>query len=355
MKTQKIISFLLIVISIFLLVGCEHNTPAPTPTPTIEITPTPLPTTTPFAAVISPTPTITPTPTPSPIPTPQPTSPIPVITKNPVDEVVDEGGECYFTARYENATIAVWHFVSPDGKTDLAYQAAQDLFPTTEIINGMYSNLHLKNISYDLNGWRVYCRYSNSNGSVSTRTALLSVIPAPVVTPAPTPIPTVEPTPTPVPTIEPTPTPTAEPTPTPTSIPSPTLTPEETFRVGAQSWIDNILVEQETTLRERAEQGEIDPKLENELVEYNINENAFTIELTYSTSENTLYNIKHNPLVISEENPISLAESARQVLNLDFSFIEYLEQVILHIKVNDEEYYTFELITEQTLYEVPEK
>ena len=90
-----------------------------------------------------------------------------------------EGGECYFIADYQNATIAVWHFVSPDGQTDLTYDAMPAYFPTLEIINGMYSAMQLKNIPLTLNGWKVYCRYSNDIGSVSTGSALLSVLPNP--------------------------------------------------------------------------------------------------------------------------------------------------------------------------------
>ena len=90
-------------------------------------------------------------------------------------------------AKYENATIAVWHFLSPDGQTDLTYEAAQKQFETMEIINGMYSTMQLKNIPYAANGWRVYCRYSNNNGYADTKTALITVKQNPNPTPAPSP------------------------------------------------------------------------------------------------------------------------------------------------------------------------
>ena len=120
-----------------------------------------------------------------PIQTPEPTteeSPTPellppVITKSPTDETVEEGGSCWFVAKYKNAEIAVWHFVSPDGQSDLTYEAAQKAFPNMEILNGMYSNMQLKNIPYAANGWRVYCRYSNASGYVDTGTALITVLP----------------------------------------------------------------------------------------------------------------------------------------------------------------------------------
>jgi hypothetical protein len=90
-------------------------------------------------------------------------------------------------AKYENATWAVWHFVSPDGQTDMTYEAAAERFPTMEIVNGMYSTMTLKNVPADLNGWRVYCRYTNKVGSVDTKSALITVTGEPAPTPAPTP------------------------------------------------------------------------------------------------------------------------------------------------------------------------
>ena len=111
-------------------------------------------------------------------PSPEPTPTLPRVTKSPTDETVDEGGSCLFLAKYENAEMAVWHFVSPDGQTDMTYEAAQTAFPTMEILNGMYSNLQLRNIPYAANGWKVYCRYSNSGaGYVDTGMAVITVIP----------------------------------------------------------------------------------------------------------------------------------------------------------------------------------
>lgn len=169
-------------------------TPTPTEIPLVISTPTPQPSETP-APKPAVTPTPTPTPTPTAKPTPTPTPQLPVITKSPTDETVDEGGSCYFVAKYENALIAVWHFVSPDGQTDLTYEAAQKQFENMEIINGMYSTMQLKNIPYAANGWRVYCRYSNNNGYSDTKTALITVRAKPNPTPTPSPDPTDVPVP----------------------------------------------------------------------------------------------------------------------------------------------------------------
>ena len=170
----------------------------------------------------------TPTPTPSPSAAPQPASTgLPTVTKHPTDETVDIGGECVFIANYSNAIWAVWHFVSPDGKTDYRFddKAMQTAFPGLKVENGMYSNMSLKNIPAELNGWRVCCEYRNNSGSVRTNYATVNVRGAEAALAAASPEPT--PTPTPEPTPTPTPEPTPTPTPTPETSPNPTESPEE--------------------------------------------------------------------------------------------------------------------------------
>ena len=166
-------------------------------------------------------PSATPAPTQAPSPTPAADpAKLPIIKKSPTDETVKPGGSCSFVARYENAIWAVWHFVSPDGKTDLTYEEAAKEFPKLEIINGMYSTMKLNTIPAELNGWRVYCRYRNNNGYTDTQMALITVTSG--GTPTPTPTPTAAPTTAPEPTATPGPIPIF---PTPTSAPEPEPTP----------------------------------------------------------------------------------------------------------------------------------
>lgn len=380
--SKRFIAFILLIVAI-LLVGCgSHHQVAPSPTPVVSETPAPTPTTKPFPVTPSPSPTITPTPSPSPtvMPTvtPVPTiapSIFPVITKSPTDETVNEGGECYFVARYENATIAVWHFVSPDGQTDLTYIGAQEQFKPVEIIDGMYSTLHLKNIPYSLNGWKVYCKYSNSNGSAVTKMALITVIPAPAPTiipaptatpvptieptPVPTPIPTIEPTPipTPIPTVEPTPTP--EPTVEPTSTPEPTFVPspdgqqilKDEFEKTATEWAEKIL-DTYKEAEEEAKEKEEEFVNENYLTEYEIDTETFTLTITYDVTEQMLDNIKNNIDIkrYEDKKEITLAESTIELLDLNFEDIQNMEHCIIHLMVEDEEYYTLDLITNEIIY-----
>ena len=170
-----------------IIIPAESAAPAPAGEPT------PVPVQTP-----SPAPTAAPSPTPTP-------SELPIITKHPTDEKLTAGGNCMFIAAYENAIWARWHFVSPDGKMDIQYDAINTQFPDLIVIRGEYSDMRLQNVPYEMNGWRVYCRYSNKAGSVDTNTALITVLPAPSPTPTPTPAPTEAPAPTQEPTPEPTP------------------------------------------------------------------------------------------------------------------------------------------------------
>ena len=99
----------------------------------------------------------------------------PTVTKSPTDETVKPGGSCYFNAKHKGAQLARWHFVSPDGQTDMQYDEAAKIFPDLKIINGEYDTMQLKNIQPDLNGWRVYCRFSNKAGAVDTDMATITV------------------------------------------------------------------------------------------------------------------------------------------------------------------------------------
>ncbi len=196
MKTNRFVCIFLIAVLAVSLCGCREKTvvpvPAgnsqtaapvqttpdaflttPEPTPAVVLTPAPTPVWTP-----PPTPAPTPAWTPPPAQTPAPTparNTVPVVTKNPTDEIVEAGGSCWFVAKYENAVYAEWHFVSPDGKTDLDYSQINARFPGLEVTKGYASTTQLKNIPADMNGWKAYCRFSNNYGSVNTTSAVITI------------------------------------------------------------------------------------------------------------------------------------------------------------------------------------
>ena len=66
--------------------------------------------------------------------------------------------------------------MSPDGTRDIDYTVAQKEFPTLKIVNGYAKDMTLENIPEALNGWRVYCRFSNDAGSANTERATISVV-----------------------------------------------------------------------------------------------------------------------------------------------------------------------------------
>ena len=214
---KKLLLLTVLTLALLLLSACSlrpssNVTYEPTPAPTVEPTPTPTPappmelnivTPTPEAtpaptptpeATPEPTPTPAPTPTPTPTPTPAPTpvqSNLPRVTKSPTGETVAVNGSAQFIAKYENADLAEWHFVSPDGSRDLDYKQAATEFPTMKIVNGYTKDLTLQNMPEALNGWKVYCRFSNKNGSANTERAAITVTAnvadaAPKVTKSPT-------------------------------------------------------------------------------------------------------------------------------------------------------------------------
>ena len=182
---KKILLITVLILAALMLTACSSRKETssgevvvvPPSTQTVEVVPTVMPTVEP-----TPMPTPEPTPEPTPVPTPQPTpvpapvvSNLPRITKDPASEKVAVNGKCQFVTRYENADLAEWHFISPDGSWDLNYVQAQNQFPTLKIINGFTKDLTLDNIPAELNGWRVYCRFSNNYGSVNTNTATITV------------------------------------------------------------------------------------------------------------------------------------------------------------------------------------
>ena len=162
-----------------LVIGAPAVTAAPaSSTPSVPVTAaTPTPTAQ-VAATAAPTPT--PVPTPAAPATPAPGSP--VITKDPTDEKVQVGGSCWFVANHRGANFARWHFVSPDG-TDIAIDTKDEngnnvlakQFPNLNIHNGEYDSMKLSNIPAELNGYRFYCHFWNANGSVDSKSALLTV------------------------------------------------------------------------------------------------------------------------------------------------------------------------------------
>lgn len=170
---KKLFLILCIALSLFLFTACgrkqktSEKIPVETSTPVPTATPTPVPTATPSP---------TPVPTKVPVSTPAPVQiSLPKISKEPADETVTANGSCAFTAQCDNATLAEWHFISPDGSLDVGYSVVQNQFPALKITGGNTRELKLEGVPELFNGVKVYCKFSNEAGSVNTSSAQIKV------------------------------------------------------------------------------------------------------------------------------------------------------------------------------------
>ncbi len=113
----------------------------------------------------------------------------PIVTKDPTDETLTEGGQAIFIARADNTDTYTWHIISADGTRDYDYTAIRNAYPTLSVSGGNTEMLTLGNIPYELNGWRAACVFKNSAGesrsaeatlTVTKKSATLSIISQPV-------------------------------------------------------------------------------------------------------------------------------------------------------------------------------
>ena len=116
---KKLFLILCIALSLLMLTACGRKQktgekiPAETLPPALTATPAP---------VLTATPSPTPEPTKAPLSTPTPVQiSLPKISKEPADETVTANGSCTFAAQCDNATLAEWHFISPDGSLDVGF------------------------------------------------------------------------------------------------------------------------------------------------------------------------------------------------------------------------------------------
>ena len=109
------------------------------------------------------------------------------VTKSPTDEVRLAGGIAYFTSDANGYSKLAWSFESPDKKA-VTVEEFRTRFPYAVVEGENTTTLTVKNVGADMNGWAVYCTFSNGETEVSTTLAFfyvtVSTIPA---TPAPRP------------------------------------------------------------------------------------------------------------------------------------------------------------------------
>lgn len=83
----------------------------------------------------------------------------PVVTKNPTDETVDEGGRAVFIAKAKYAQSYIWYFVDPWGGAVPCIDAAH-IYQSMKISGHSSEKLVLENVPAELDGYRVYCSFT---------------------------------------------------------------------------------------------------------------------------------------------------------------------------------------------------
>lgn len=101
----------------------------------------------------------------------------PVVTKNPTDETVEEGGEAVFIAKAKYAQSYLWQLVSPDGKVYNCKDAPKT-FSGLKVSGADTERIVLKNIPLELDGYRILCKFT-AGEEVSSKSAKLNVTPKP--------------------------------------------------------------------------------------------------------------------------------------------------------------------------------
>ena len=158
----------------------EPTTPSTEPTqpstePTTPSTEPTAPSTEPTTPSTEPTvPSTAPT-TPT-APSTEPVSGIPVVTKDPTGETVNEGGYAEFVARANYCEKIIWHLMSPGGGTDILAQDAPSRFGGLVVTGLGTERLGLNNIPKDLNEWRVRAEFIGRDGNAWSASAVINVM-----------------------------------------------------------------------------------------------------------------------------------------------------------------------------------
>ena len=96
------------------------------------------------------------------------------ITKNPTDEARSAGGTAWFVSGAANYNSIEWKFMDPAG-TFYTVQEFRTRFPYASIDGEHTTNLTIRNLSTDMNGFGVICTFYNNNGPTDTKMAFLYV------------------------------------------------------------------------------------------------------------------------------------------------------------------------------------
>ena len=92
----------------------------------------------------------------------------PEVITHPEPQIVIEGGKCTFTAAGKGHTGITWRIQSPDGSEDFPFTDAPKHFRGLKVSGKNSNKLTLSKIPGEMDGWMVYCCYSNKTGKTNT-------------------------------------------------------------------------------------------------------------------------------------------------------------------------------------------
>ena len=97
------------------------------------------------------------------------------VTKDPTDEFKFIGETAAFVANARKASNLTWTVIDPDG-----YRCSVDefrsYFPHSYISGDTTGTLIINNVNADMEGYRFFCTFSNSNGAEDSAEVVLHII-----------------------------------------------------------------------------------------------------------------------------------------------------------------------------------
>ena len=97
------------------------------------------------------------------------------ITKDPTDEYHFIGETAAFVANARKFSGLTWTVVDPDGDR-CTVDEFRSYFPYSTVTGDTTGTLIINNVHADMDGYRFFCTFSNSNGAESSAEAVLHII-----------------------------------------------------------------------------------------------------------------------------------------------------------------------------------
>ena len=97
------------------------------------------------------------------------------VTKDPTDEYHFIGETAAFVANARQYSNLTWTVVDPEGYS-YTVDEFRSFFPYSTVTGDTTGTLVINNVHADMDGYRFFCTFSNSNGAESTAKAMLTII-----------------------------------------------------------------------------------------------------------------------------------------------------------------------------------